>query len=315
MPLHEPPSITRVARLAMVVSDLHESERFFVEAFDAVAAARGKNDTAFADLMGVPEATAHHVTINLGAQEVVLLQFEPPGRPYPSGSTSSDLWFQHFAIIVSDMGRAYAQLEAAGRFTPISHGGPVTLPGGIEAFKFRDLDGHPLELLAFPDDGGPEHWRDRRGQALFLGIDHSAISVRDTDVSRRFFEGCFGLKQSEQTHNKGPEQSRMDDVPEASVIVTGLAPANPPPAVEMLGYLVGERRPIDGATRSSDIAATHFVLETENLEPIVEALSAGSVRFISPGIVTMIDGTRAIMVLDPDGHRFVIEERADRNAA
>ena len=311
MSLHEHPSITRVARLALIVSDLRESERFFVEAFDAVVAARGGTDAAFADLMGVPGAVAQHTTVTLGAQEIVLLQFAPPGSPYPPGSTSSDLWFQHFAIIVSDMGRAYAQLESAGRHTPISHDGPVTLPGGIEAFKFRDLDGHPLELLAFPKDGGPQHWRqDRRGHALFLGIDHSAISVGDTDVSKRFFEGCFGLKQSEQTHNEGPEQSRMDDVPEASVIVTGLAPIDPPPAVEMLGYLVGERRSIDGATRSNDIAATHFVLETHNLEPIVEALSAGSVRFISPGIVTLADGTRAIMVLDPDGHRFVIEERA-----
>ncbi len=309
MPLHEAPSITRVARFGLVVSDLHESERFFVDAFDFVATGRGETDAAFADLMGVPEAMSRFTTVTLGDQEIVLLQFDPPGRPYPPGSTSSDLWFQHFAIIVSDMAKAYAQLEAAGRFAPISQSGPVTLPGGIEAFKFRDLDGHPLELLAFPKDGGPEHWQQRRGRELFLGIDHSAISVGDTDVCKRFFEGCFGLKQSEQTHNQGPAQSRMDDVPDADVIVTGLAPVNPPPHVEMLGYNVGERRPIDGATRSNDVAATHFVLETENLEPIVEALTAGSVRFVSPGIVTFGNGTRAIMVLDPDGHRFVIEDR------
>ncbi len=308
MPLHTTPSITRVARLALVVSDLHESERFFVEAFDFVARGRGEADAAFADLIGVPEAGARHVTLALGEQEVVLLQFDPPGSPYPPGSTSSDLWFQHFAIIVSDMAKAYAQLEAAGRFVPISQDGPVTLPGGIEAFKFRDLDGHPLELLAFPKDGGPEHWQARGGGELFLGIDHSAISVADTAVSTRFFEGCFGLKQSEQQENKGPEQSRMDDVPEARVTVTGLAPGVAPPHVEMLGYLVGERRPIAGETRSNDIAATHFVLETEDIEPIVEALTAASVRFVSPGIVTFGDGTRAIAVLDPDGHRFVIEE-------
>ncbi len=308
MPLHDTPSITRVARLALVVSDLHESERFFVEAFDFVATGRGENDSAFADLMGLPAATSRYVTATLGDQEIVLLQFDPPGSPYPPGSTSSDLWFQHFAIIVSDMAKAYAQLEAAGRFTPISQGGPVTLPGGIEAFKFRDLEGHPLELLAFPKDGGPEHWRARRGRELFLGIDHSAISVGDTATSTRFFEGCFGLKQSEQQENKGPEQSRMDDVPEARVTVTGLAPDVAPPHVEMLGYLVGERRPIAGDTRSNDIAATYFVLETADIEPIIEALTAASVRFVSPGIVTFGDGTRAISVLDPDGHRFVIEE-------
>lgn len=311
MPLHDSPSITRVARLALVVSDLHESERFFVEAFDFVARERGDSDSAFSALMGVPEASARHASLFLGEQEVVLLQFDPPGSPYPPGSTSSDLCFQHFAIIVSDMGKAYAQLETAGRFSPISQGGPVTLPGGIEAFKFRDLDGHPLELLAFPKDGGPEHWQPRRGSELFLGIDHSAISVGDTAVSTRFFEGCFGLKQSEQQENKGPAQSRMDDVAEARVTVTGLAPNVAPPHVELLGYLDGERRPIAGDTRSNDIAATFFVLETKTFEPIVEALTAGSVRFISPGIVVMGDGTRAIALLDPDGHRFVVEERRD----
>ena len=308
MALHDEPSTTRVARLALVVSDIHESERFFVEAFDFVATSHGEGDTAFAQLMGVPEATSRHATLTLGQQEVVLLQFDPPGQPYPPGSTSSDLWFQHFAIIVSDMAKAYAQLEATGRFTPISRDGPVSLPGGIEAFKFRDLDGHPLELLAFPKDGGPAHWQERRGAELFLGIDHSAIAVGDTGVGRRFLERCFGLTQSEQTDNEGPAQSRMDDVPDAHVIVTGMAPANPPPHVEMLGYLVGERRPIDGATRSNDIAATHFVLATSTLEPIVEALTSDSVRFVSPGIVALADGTRAIMVLDPDGHRFVVEE-------
>ena len=208
MPLHEAPSITRVARFGLVVSDLHESERFFVDAFDFVATGRGETDAAFADLMGMPEAMSRFTTVTLGDQEIVLLQFDPLGRPYPPGSTSSDLWFQHFAIIVSDMAKAYAQLEAAGRFAPISQGGPVTLPGGIEAFKFRDLDGHPLELLAFPKDGGPEYWQQRRSRELFLGIDHSAISVGDTNVCKRFFEGCFGLKKSEQTHNQNPAQSR-----------------------------------------------------------------------------------------------------------
>ena len=309
MPMHQTPSITRVARFALVVSNLLESERFFVEAFGFVATARGENDAPFADLVGIPGSTCRHVVVTLGEQEIALLQFDPPGKPYPPGSTSSDLWFQHFAIIVSDMAAAYAQLEATGRYTAISQGGPVTLPGGIEAFKFRDTEGHPLELLAFPQDNGPGHWRERRGSELFLGIDHSAIAVGDTDVCKRFFETCFGLKQSEQTHNVGPAQSRMDDVADADVTVTGLAPENSPPHVEMLGYHVGERRPVASDTQSNDIAATHFVLQTADIEPIVEALTAGSARFVSPGIITFADGTRAIMVVDPDGHRFVVEER------
>lgn len=308
MTLHPTPSIRRLARLVLVVSDLGESERLFAQGLDFVATARGESEPAFAELVGIPGSRSRTVTMRLGEQEVMLLRFDQPGTPYPPGSTSSDLWFQHFAIIVSDMAKAYAQLERLGRFVPISPA-PVTLPGGIEAFKFRDLDGHPLELLAFPPDGGPEHWRERGGSALFLGIDHSAVAVGDTGVSQRWFEHCFGLTQSMQQENVGPDQARMDDVPDARVIVTGMAPETTPPHVEMLGYLVGQRRPIAPDTRSDDIAATCFVLETDDLEPIVGALTAGSARFVSPGIVTLADGTRAIMVLDPDGHRFVVEER------
>ncbi len=42
--------------------------------------------------------------------------------------------------------------------------GPERLParsGGVSAFKFRDPDGHPLELLAFPPEAVPPIWRDR----------------------------------------------------------------------------------------------------------------------------------------------------------
>ena len=306
------PSIDRVARVLLVVSDLDESERFFADAFDFVTLERRQNDEALSQLMGLPGATTRQTIMRLGAQEIALTCFDPPGRANPPGSTSSDLWFQHFAIIVSDMAKAYARLEAAGRFIPITSGGPIKLPessGGVEAFKFRDLDGHPLELLAFPAGKAPDAWKTTPESTLFLGIDHSAISVGDTEASIAFLKSCFGLRQSMQTENVGPEQARMDDVPDARVIVTGLAAAHAPPHVELLGYLVGERRPIDGATRSNDIAATCFVLDTDGLDTIAEALITRGVPFVSPGVVTLAAGVRAIAVLDPDGHRFIVEER------
>ena len=251
--------------------------------------------------------------MRLGDQEIALQAFDRAGQPYPPGSTSTDLWFQHFAIIVSDMDAAYARLREAGRFIPISENGPERLPpssGSVSAFKFRDGEGHPLELLCFPQGQGPAVWRDKRGDGLFLGIDHSAISVGETQRSVTFFEQGFGLTLGEQTHNQGIEQSRMDGVPEARVAVTALQPARTPPHVELLGYQVGSRRPISGATQSNDIAATHFVFETGDIAAVVEALAAQKASFVSAGIVTLRDQSRAAMVLDPDGHRFVIRQPA-----
>ena len=307
------PSIARIRRFALVVSALTEAETFFAEAFDAVVVARGEAGHATASLFGVPDATIGRTFLRIGDQEVELLAFDPPGRPYPSGGTSTDLWFQHFAIIVSDMDAAYAQLRTVGRFTPISPDGPVVLPpasGSVSAFKFRDGDGHPLELLAFPPGEGPPAWEHRRDEGLFLGVDHSAISVADTARSTAFLEQAFGLKLGQRTENEGGEQARMDSVPGARVTVSGLMPEHAPPHVELLGYHVGSRRAIDLATTSADLAATHFVLETADLASVVETLSVLRATFISPGIVTMEDGALAVMVLDPDGHRFVVTQPA-----
>ena len=311
MPEPAQPSIRRVARFGLVVSDLHDAELFFQQAFDFETVERSPGDPAYSELMGLHGVQSRHTLMRLGRQEVELVCFDPAGRPYPHGSTSSDLWFQHFAIIVADMEAAYAQLEAAGRFVPISEGGPVQLPqssGGVQAFKFRDLDGHPLELLAFPEGGAPDAWRPKHQGDLFLGIDHSAISISDTAASTDFLEACFGLTQSMQSENVGPEQARMDAVADARVTVTGLAPKQTPPHVELLCYHVGARRPIDGHTAANDLAATYFVLQTDDIAPIVEALTARGATFVSPGIVTLASGSRAIAVLDPDGHRFVVEE-------
>ena len=305
------PHITRVARLVMITADIEASERFFTEAFDCVTISRGAGGSAEAQLLGLPHVRIRETVVRLGDQEIALLAFDPPGKPYPADSTSTDLWFQHFAIIVSDMDAAYARLQAVGQFTPISESGPQVLPpssGSVKAFKFRDAQGHPLEFLSFPDGKGPAAWQAKRGSGLFLGIDHSAIAVGDTRASVAFFEGAFGLKLGEQTQNEGVEQARMDAVPDAKVTVSGLDPAQTPPHVELLGYKVGARRPITQDTTSADLAATHFIMETDDLDAVVEALTECQARFVSPGVVALEDGAAAVMVLDPDGHRFVVRQ-------
>ena len=305
------PSIAGISRFALVVSDLADAEAFFMEAFDAVVEDRSRLGEASASLFGCPGARIGRTLLRVGEGAVELLAFDPPGRPYPGDATSTDLAFQHFAIIVSDMEAAYARLRRVGRFTPISLDGPVTLPpssGSVSAFKFRDADGHPLEVLAFPPGEAPPAWRGADG--LVLGIDHSAISVADTARSVAFFEGALGLRLGPRTENRGTEQARMDAVPDASVTVSGLMPGRAPPHVELLGYHVGARRPIDPATTSADVAATQVVLATTDLATVVEALTVMRAPFISPGIVTLEDGALAVMVLDPDGHRLVVTQPA-----
>ncbi|WP_158807740.1 VOC family protein [Beijerinckia sp. L45] len=301
-------AITKLRRIAMVVGNLDAAEAFFADAFSFEFVERKAEDAGLATLLGVPDTRIRQTVMRLGAQEIGLLAFDPPGRAYPLDSTSTDLWFQHFAIIVSDMDAAYRRLQAAGRFSAISDGPQVLPPvsGSVAAYKFRDSEGHPLELLAFPAGTGPAYWQEKASGALFLGIDHSAVSVSDTERSIAFYRDVLGLTLGEQTENIGPEQARMDGVPNAAVTVTGLNPVHAPSHVELLGYKVGARRPVAFDTRADDIAASMFVMETEALTSLVDRLIAAKARFISPGIVTLTDGVQAIAILDPDGHRVMV---------
>ncbi len=218
--------------------------------------------------------------LSIGGQSVSLDQFEAAGRPYPGDSDAASLWFQHLAFVVVDIAEAYARLRDAPQ---ISVGGPQHLPpesGGAHAFKFRDPDGHPLELLQFPPAGVPTAWQDRSAlpTQIALGIDHSAISVGKADVSIGFYT-ALGLKSGKGTYNKGPAQERLDGLKNAKVAVTPMAPGIEPPHLELLAYNVP---PAPAATplRPNDVAATRVIWR----------------------------GSSAALFRDPDGHLHQVEE-------
>src|SRR6476659_7372770 len=52
-------------------------------------------------------------TLKLGDENIRLMQYlDQPGKPIPQDSKSNDLWFQHLAIVVSNMDRAYTHLQS-----------------------------------------------------------------------------------------------------------------------------------------------------------------------------------------------------------
>ena len=105
--------------------------------------------------------------------------------------------------------------------------------GGVTAFKFRDPEGHPLEMLAFEPGARPAHWAFSSAN-LCLGIDHSAISVADTGRSVAFYSR-LGLARTASSLNIGREQEELDNLLGAVVEVTALAPPTQAvPHVELL---------------------------------------------------------------------------------
>ena len=129
--------------------------------------------------LGVAGGATRQV-LSIGLQRVAIEQFEVAGQPYPLRSNAASLWFQHLALVVVDIAAAHARLRDVA---PISRHGPQQLPpasGGVKAFKFRDPDGHPLELLEFPAGKSPAAWRGRRscrGRSRSASIIRQSASV------------------------------------------------------------------------------------------------------------------------------------------
>ena len=300
--------------VSLTTRDLNRSVLFYTRALGFTAdGERLLAGDAFARIVGLRDAQARAVTLRLGDECVELVEFARKGRAYPIGSTSTDLWFQHFAIIVADMDAAYARLAKEAGWTAISDDGPQLLPassGGVTAFKFRDPDGHPLELLAFPADAAPPKWRDAAASAVFLGVDHSAIAVADTARSEAFYVGMLGLAIGSRSVNRGPAQEHLDGTFNALVEVTALlTPNEASPHVELLCNRVpATGRPIPVDTRPNDVAATRLVIETDDLAGFVDEAVEARLRFVSAGIVTDADGRASAMLHDIDGHLLLLQE-------
>ena len=303
--------IRSIGPILITVGDMDRSIDFYsrVLTFEKVS------DTELAGedvehLFGVFGTRVRLVRMKLGDEAVELVQFlAPRGRPIPVDSRSNDVWFQHIAVIVSDMDRAYAIL----RQNKVEHAssGPQRLPdwnknaGGIKAFYFKDPD----EVLYFPEGKGDAKWH-KNSDRLFLGIDHTAIVVTDTDASLRFYRDLLGLRVAGESENYGTEQDHLNNVFGARLRITALrAPAGP--GIELLEYLSPrDGRPIPLDEHANDVVHRQTELETDNAEEAVAPVRNAKTRFVSSGLVLFHDSdigfSRGFIIRDPDGHALSI---------
>ena len=310
-----PPVVSAVDAIGITVADVERSVAFYrdVLGFERHDDSRLTGE-AWDRLYGIEGAQRRVVGMRLGEERIELVQWlTPRGRPVPRDSRSQDRWFQHIAIIVNDMDQAYRELQRHGveRISPAPQRLPDSNPaaGGIRAFYFKDPDGHPLELLQFPADKGNARWR-RPSDKVFLGIDHTAITVRDTATSLRFYRNVLGLRVAGESMNSGIEQERLNDVVGAHVRITSLvAPAGP--AVELLEYL----NPRDGRALPADAGANDLVhWQTVMIGDVARALPVMRARgdeLISRGAVTTagLGFARVMVARDPDGHAIQLRSR------
>jgi catechol 2,3-dioxygenase-like lactoylglutathione lyase family enzyme len=309
--------VEQVGAIGMTVSDMDSSVSFYsrVLSFKKISDVEVTGDD-YERLEGVFGLRMRVVRMQLGDEYIELTEYlTPKGRPVPVDSRSNDRWFQHIAVITSDMDKAYTVL----RQNKVEHAstGPQRLPdwnknaGGIKAFYFRDPDGHWLEILQFPEGKGDQKWQKKDN--LFLGIDHTAIVVSDTEASLKFYQDALGLHIAGTSENYGTEQEHLNNVFGARLRITSLRAVRGP-GIEFLEYLAPrDGRPAPADERASDLFhwQTNLVVNTTDL--FARKLFAGNFRFVSPGVVAIsgseLGFNKALLARDPDGHVIALIEK------
>jgi catechol 2,3-dioxygenase-like lactoylglutathione lyase family enzyme len=312
----QPPKFS-VESIGMTVSDMDRAVEFYSAlTFQKVSDVEVLGDD-FEHLEGVFGARTRIVRMQLGKEYLDLTQYlAPPGRPIPTDSRSNDLWFQHAAIVVRDMDEAFEKLRALKvQFVSTA---PQTLPpsikaaAGIKAFYFRDPDQHNLEIIYFPPGKGDPRWQEKSDK-LFLGIDHTAIGISNTDANLKFYRDLLGLRKAGESENFGTEQEHLNQVFGAHLRITGMR-ASSGPGIEFLEYLT----PRDGRPRPADVHANDVIhwqtmIATDDLDPLAKKLRDAHVHFISAGVVTMpkekAGFAKGMLVSDPDGHCVLLIQR------
>jgi catechol 2,3-dioxygenase-like lactoylglutathione lyase family enzyme len=141
---------------------------------------------------------------------------------------------------------------------------------------------------------------------LFLGIDHTAIVVGDTDQTLKLYRDTFGMRVVGEGQNYDIEQEHLNNVFGARLRITTLhAPVGP--GIELLEYLAprdGRPSPID--LKANDIGHWQTTLTTPSPERALDLLGLRVFGLVSPKVVALAAsglGLRsALLIRDPDGH-------------
>ena len=315
--------VQRVKMIGFTVADVGRQADFFTKVlqFEKIADFRvvgGEYDK----MQGVFNANMRIIHLKLGEQIVELTQYVSPatGRPIPVPSYSNDAWFQHMAIVVDDMDAAYKVLQDNNVRQVSAH--PITIPqsnpgaAGIKAIKFRDPEGHDLELIYFPRGKGDASWQTPTNR-LFRGIDHTAMTVDSTEQGVAFYRDLLGFEVGGVTLNSGPTQEVLDGLFNDTCLVTAMMPASAPPHVEFLEYKTPPGgRPMPRGTRANDLWHWQTTLVTRDIRAVADLLRKTGAQFITPDVVAVpqeaqaqLGFKKAVMVRDPNGHALrLIEE-------
>ena len=311
-----------VSHLTRMVADLDASVRFYeVLGFrrDASVTAAWRRDDALNRLYGIRGARSREARMLIDASasrrpfEVRLREFAGIRRKNTSVHTAWEPGASHFGIVVPDAAATWARLRADGLLRARSWGGElISLPGetrGALAY-ITDPDGLDIEIIdqrpaVAAVEGRPGH------RAFDPGIDHLGLIVLDSDKARAFYGGLLG---GTLLTDVAPWMS--GDFTDSVVGGHGnvlrfyneaFALASAPAArvnLELVEFQNRKKWVEDYGI--ADIGTGCVALQVTGLDALLARARQAGARLVSyRGIVRLADGSRAVLIRDPDVGGFL----------
>jgi catechol 2,3-dioxygenase-like lactoylglutathione lyase family enzyme len=206
----------------------------------------------------------------------------------------------HIGVNIKNVKETWENLREAGILRPHSWADelqPEGQPSGQLAY-IADPDGLDVEVIEPKADGK-------------TGVTHFGVVVTDIDKARDFYVGLLGGKLPAE-EPKWLQGDFYDSVVGGHGGIVRLFFLTFPEAVAPASTLNFElidfqnrKQPIDKFA-ITDIGVNYYGFQVPDLESFVERALAMGASQVSKDIVTLSDGTREVMLRDPDTGAFVL---------
>jgi catechol 2,3-dioxygenase-like lactoylglutathione lyase family enzyme len=313
-PMSESGSVRGIAFESVRVSNLERSIRYYMALgfrLEGETSPPWIKDAAENRLYNTPGASSRTAkltvaTTSSGAPFTLYLREYKniaPGKrvDFPARNPSAT----HIGLMVPDADALWAQMKSAGILRALSWDSKlVRLPGqtaGGIAYVM-DPDGFNIEIVGVSQTPPATH----------SSLHHVGLAVLNSDKSKSFYGNLLGAKFPDNI----PEWL-SGDMYDAAVggrgfvirLINGAFPESSALAkkmpFELVEYQKPTRRDVD-EYRYSDIAASCVGFQVDGIDALYAKLKTAGIRTWSEdGIVQKKDGTRAVVVRDPDVAAFV----------
>jgi catechol 2,3-dioxygenase-like lactoylglutathione lyase family enzyme len=278
-----------------------------------------RRDDAQNQLFGIKGARIRsaRLTINSNVSgkpfAVYLYELQGIKRANLAGYTPWEPGASHFGVVVPDAQLVWSRLKASGTLRARSWGGElIPFPGqtkGSLAY-LTDPDGLDIELInqrpATPaQDGRPAR------PAIPPGLSHVGLVVLESDKETAFYGNLLGGQLAETS-----SPWLQGDFYDSAVGGHGnilrfhnesFAEAADPGSLmhfELVEFQ--NRKKAVAAYRISDISVGYVGFEVQGIDALLSRVKGAGAQAVSDGgIVTLKDGSRAVLVRDPDVGGFI----------